>query len=98
MGTVSARNPSSHIKAMDERGTSRAARFALTKFRPPVLPATLITRSALHDRLAAGAGQRLTWVRGPAGAGKSVLLAEWPAVRSPAVTSWLSCDTADVDP
>src|ERR1700741_5179774 len=98
MGTVSARNPSSHIKAMDERGTSRAARFALTKFRPPVLPATLITRSALHDRLAAGAGQRVSLVTGAARGGKRGLRGEWAAGGSPAVTSWLSCDTADVDP
>ena len=73
-------------------------RFAATKFHPPALPATLITRSALHERLAAGAGQRLTVVVGSAGAGKSVLLADWAAERLPGVTCWLSCDKADVDP
>ena len=78
--------------------SSRATRFALTKFRPPTLPATLITRSVLHDRLTAGAGQRLTVVVGSAGAGKSVLLADWAAARPPGVTSWLSCDRADADP
>ena len=76
----------------------RGTRFALTKFRPPALPATLITRSVLHDRLAAGAGQRLTVVVGSAGAGKSVLLADWAAARPPGMTSWLSCDQADADP
>ena len=76
----------------------RGARFALTKFRPPELPATLITRSELHDRLAAGSGERLTTVVGSAGAGKSVLLAGWAAARPPGVTSWLSCDRADADP
>ena len=84
--------------ATTEHGSSRATRFALTKFRPPTLPATLITRSGLHDRLTAGAGQRLTVVVGSAGAGKSVLLADWAAARPPGVTSWLSCDRADVDP
>ena len=39
---------------------SLRTRFALTKFRPPALPGTLISRSVLHDRLAAGSGQRLT--------------------------------------
>jgi len=73
-------------------------RFALTKFRPPALPATLITRSVLHDRLTAGAAQRLTVVVGSAGAGKSVLLADWAAARPPGMTSWLSCDRADADP
>ena len=76
----------------------RGTRFALTKFRPPTLPATLVTRSALHDRLTAGAGQRLTVVAGSAGAGKSVLLSDWAAARPPGMTSWLSCDRADADP
>jgi LuxR family transcriptional regulator, maltose regulon positive regulatory protein len=76
----------------------RGTRFALTKFRPPALPATLISRSALHERLAAGAGQRLTVVVGSAGAGKSVLLADWAAARPRGMTCWLSCDRADADP
>jgi LuxR family maltose regulon positive regulatory protein len=62
------------------------------------LPATLVTRSALHDRLQAGAGQRLTVVVGSAGSGKSVLLSSWAAGRPTGVTSWLSCDAADVNP
>jgi ATP/maltotriose-dependent transcriptional regulator MalT len=45
-------------------------RFALAKFRPTTLPTTLVTRPALHGRLAAGASQRLTVVVGSAGAGK----------------------------
>ena len=57
-------------------------RFALTKFRPTTLPATLVTRSVLHDRLTAGADQRLTVVVGSAGAGKSVLLSSWAATRA----------------
>ena len=76
----------------------RGTRFALAKFRPPPLPATLITRSGLHERLAAGSGQRLTVVVGSAGAGKSVLLADWAAARPPGTTAWLSCDRADADP
>jgi LuxR family maltose regulon positive regulatory protein len=80
------------------QGSSRGTRFALTKFRPPALPDTLISRLVLHDRLAAGSGQRLTVVVGSAGAGKSVLLADWAASRPPGVTSWLSCDRADTDP
>jgi hypothetical protein len=52
----------------------------------------------IHDGLAAGSGQRLTTVVGSAGAGKSVLLADWAAARPAGVTSWLSCDRADTDP
>ena len=98
MGSAPAQEPGIDGTATTEYGSSRATRFALTKFRPPTLPATLITRSVLHDRLTAGAGQRLTVVVGSAGAGKSVLLADWAAARPPGVTSWLSCDRADADP
>ncbi len=82
----------------EERGTRHDARFARTKFRPTTLPATLLTRSALHARLEAGAAQRLTVVVGTAGAGKSVLLSSWAGARNGGVTSWLSCDEADADP
>jgi len=81
-----------------ELGAPRGARFALGKFRPTTLPGTLVTRPALHDRLAAGAGQRLTVVVGSAGAGKSVLLSSWAAARPPGLTAWLSCDRADASP
>ena len=77
---------------------AQGLRFARAKFRPTALPATLVTRSALQDRLAAGAGQRLTVVVGSAGAGKSVLLSSWAAARPPGATSWLSCDKADAEP
>ena len=77
---------------------SQSPRFAVAKFRPTALPATLVIRSALHDRLAAGAGKRVTVVVGSAGAGKSVLLASWAAARPADTTSWLSCDKADVNP
>jgi ATP/maltotriose-dependent transcriptional regulator MalT len=59
---------------MAERAPSQGPRFALAKFRPTALPFSLVARSGLHDRLTAGAGQRLTVVVGSAGAGKSVLL------------------------
>ena len=80
------------------RAASQRPRFAATKFRPTTLPATLVTRLALRDRLTAGAGQRLTVVIGSAGAGKSVLLSSWAAARPSGVTSWLSCDEADSNP
>ena len=83
---------------MAEHASSQGPRFALAKFRPATLPSTLVTRSALHGRLTAGAGRRLTVVVGPAGAGKSVLLSSWAVTRSSGVTSWLSCDEADADP
>jgi len=86
------------MAAVTGGSTGASARFARMKFRPPALPATLITRPALHERLTAGAAQRLAVVVGAAGAGKSVLLADWAAARPPDLTSWLSCDGADADP
>ncbi len=85
-------------RSTTDRGVPHTTRFALTKFRPTTLPATLLTRPALLARLEAGAGQRLTVVVGSAGAGKSVLLSSWAATRDGGVTSWLSCDEADTDP
>jgi ABC-type iron transport system FetAB ATPase subunit len=84
--------------AMAEHATSQSPRFALAKFRPTIMPATLVARPVLQERLTAGAGQRLTVVIGSAGSGKSVLLSSWAAARPPGATSWLSCDEADADP
>jgi len=81
-----------------EHGTWGSVRFALAKFRPTTLPATLVPRPELHGRLTAGARKRLTIVVGSAGAGKSVLLSSWAAARPSGLTSWLSCDKADADP
>jgi hypothetical protein len=66
------------------RGTFRAPQFPVTKFGPPALPGTLVARPELRDQLTAGADRRLTVVVGSAGAGKTVLLAEWTAARPPA--------------
>jgi LuxR family transcriptional regulator, maltose regulon positive regulatory protein len=81
-----------------EHGALRGARFARAKFRPTTLPGTLVNRRVLHDRLSAGAAQRLTLVVGSAGAGKSVLLSSWTAARPQGTTSWLSCDGSDANP
>src|SRR5262245_22963355 len=76
----------------------RDAQFALAKFRPTTLPSTLVVRSSLYDRLAAGIGASLTLVVGSAGAGKSVLLARWAQTKGEGLAAWLSCDETDADP
>jgi LuxR family maltose regulon positive regulatory protein len=78
--------------------TVAGARFAVAKFRPAGLPSTLVSRGVLAGRLGAGAARRLTVVVGSAGAGKSVLLADWAAGRPAGSTAWLACDGADADP
>lgn len=72
----------------------RWARFPQAKLRPP---AGIVARPALHRVLTAGADRRLTVVGGSAGVGKSVLLADWAAARSPGTTAWLFCDGADAE-
>jgi hypothetical protein len=54
------------------RDASSGARFALTKFRVPMLPGTLVTRSVLNDRLASGIDKRLTLVAGRRGQALSI--------------------------
>ena len=81
-----------------EHDAARDPQFALAKFSQPALPDTLVARSSLRDQLTAGASRRLTSVVGSAGAGKSVLLADWAESRPAGITAWLSCDSADADP
>ena len=86
----------------DAQATTRPgscpARFVFTKFRPTILPETLVPRSDLLSRLSASATARLTLVTGSAGSGKSVLVATWAATRPARSTAWLACDEADATP
>jgi LuxR family maltose regulon positive regulatory protein len=58
----------------------------------------LVRRSRLLDLLDRGVQVRLGLVVGPAGAGKTMLLADWLAARPERPSAWLSCDAADTDP
>jgi LuxR family transcriptional regulator, maltose regulon positive regulatory protein len=58
----------------------------------------LVRRSRLLDQLDRGDQVRLALVVGPAGAGKTMLVADWLAARPQRPSAWLSCDTADADP
>jgi len=76
----------------------RSPRFPSSKFRVPGLAPGLVRRSRLLDRLDRGEQIRLALVVGPAGAGKTMLLADWLAARPERPSAWLSCDAADADP
>jgi LuxR family maltose regulon positive regulatory protein len=52
----------------------------------------------LLDRLDRGDQVRLALVVGPAGAGKTMVLADWLAASPQRPSAWLSCDAADADP
>ena len=76
----------------------RNPRFPASKFRPPKLMPGLVRRSRLLDELDRGDQVRLALVVGPAGAGKTMLAADWLAARPERPAAWLSCDAADADP
>ena len=70
-----------------------------TKLRSPVVRDQVIPRERLFERLRAGAGRALSLVAGPAGYGKTTLLAAWreaEAARKP--VAWLTLDEDDNDP
>jgi LuxR family maltose regulon positive regulatory protein len=66
------------------------------RLTPPGARHTTLDRSRLLARLDRGIARQVTVVTGPAGAGKSVLLATWAATRRP--TAWVTLDEADRDP
>jgi LuxR family maltose regulon positive regulatory protein len=79
-------------------GRPRNPRFPTSKFRAPNLVHGLVRRPRLLDQLDLGAQVRLTMVVGPAGAGKTMLLADWLSASPERPSAWLSCDAADADP
>ena len=76
----------------------RNPRFPSSKFRAPKLVPQLVRRSRLLDQLDRGEQARLALVVGPAGAGKTILLADWLAAHPERPSAWLNCDAADADP
>ncbi len=67
-----------------------------TKLYRPPLPADLVEREDLLERLEAGRRQPLTLVAAPAGYGKSTLVSSWLETRV-AASAWLSLEAADND-
>ena len=68
-----------------------------TKVRVPRPRSGMVPRQRLVERLVAGIQHELVVVCGPAGFGKSSLLAEW-AHRGQRSVAWLSLDEDDNDP
>ncbi|MFN2264944.1 MAG: hypothetical protein ACK2UM_11850, partial [Anaerolineales bacterium] len=69
-----------------------------TKMQPPRLPADLVRRRRLVDRLQAGLDRKLTLICAQAGAGKTTLLAQWLAdAECTHASAWLSLDEHDND-
>ncbi len=70
-----------------------------TKLHPPPVREETVPRERLMECLRSGSDRRLTLVAGPAGFGKTTLLAAWreaEAARKP--VAWLTLDEGDNDP
>ncbi|MFF0167134.1 LuxR C-terminal-related transcriptional regulator [Streptomyces prasinus] len=71
--------------------------FLRTRFALPARPATFLRRQRLVDHLDQALGTPLTLVNGAAGAGKTLLAADWAAgLRSP--VAWLTVEAGDRRP
>jgi LuxR family transcriptional regulator, maltose regulon positive regulatory protein len=71
--------------------------LAESKLRPPVARRGIVARTALVDQLVAASGSSVISVIGPAGYGKTTLLAQWAERNRPRV-GWVSVDDRDNDP
>lgn len=69
------------------------------RFTVPVPPPTFVRRVRLAKRLSRGVQGPLTLVNGPAGAGKTLLVADWIAAEgSPGTVAWLTVEPEDNGP
>ncbi|SDO20754.1 LuxR family transcriptional regulator, maltose regulon positive regulatory protein [Streptomyces sp. cf386] len=64
----------------------------------PTVPATFVRRERLVEQLTEGARSPLTLVNGPAGAGKTLLVADWIAACAPGDVAWLTVEPEDSAP
>lgn len=97
--------PTSHS---GESGRPDASLGALTpngdpvlaaRFSVPVVPKTFVLRARLTERLNAGVQGPLTLVDGPAGAGKTLLVADWVTAGGlPGPAVWLTVEPEDSGP
>ncbi|MEH0528793.1 LuxR C-terminal-related transcriptional regulator [Streptomyces stelliscabiei] len=71
--------------------------FLRTRFAVPARPATFLRRGRLVDHLDRALTTPLTVVNGAAGAGKTLLVADWAARREPPV-AWLTTEAGDQGP
>ncbi len=79
-------------------GRPDAPRLLLTKLHSPGVPAQVVVRDRLFERLDEGRGRRLSLVACPAGFGKSTLLGAWQQSRAAErPVAWLTVDEGDDD-
>ncbi|WP_078916294.1 LuxR C-terminal-related transcriptional regulator [Streptomyces viridochromogenes] len=64
----------------------------------PTVPGTFVRRDRLVEQLTDGAHSPLTLVNGPAGAGKTLLVADWITACAPGAFAWLTVEPQDSAP
>lgn len=64
----------------------------------PTVPGTFVRRDRLVEQLTDGARSPLTLVNGPAGAGKTLLVADWITACEPGSVAWLTVESQDSAP
>ncbi|MFE7272146.1 LuxR C-terminal-related transcriptional regulator [Streptomyces sp. NPDC057623] len=64
----------------------------------PTVPATFVRRARLVEQLTEGDRSPLTLVNGPAGAGKTLLVADWITACEPGSFAWLTVEPQDSAP
>ncbi|QNJ94811.1 protein kinase [Mycolicibacterium fluoranthenivorans] len=90
-------SPDSHERGRLDVVSSRTPPVPVTKFRPPTSSRQMVRRQRLLDALREGGESRLTLVHGPAGFGKSSLLAQWreELMADHLAVAWLTVDSDD---
>ena len=73
--------------------------LTVLKSQPPVVPAGLVRRRRLEDRLTEGTSKQFTLVCAGPGAGKTLTVAAWSTDGTPpGPVAWVSLDATDNDP
>ncbi|MFD7135646.1 LuxR C-terminal-related transcriptional regulator [Streptomyces sp. NPDC059894] len=72
--------------------------FLRTRFAVPARPVTFLPRGRLVTHLDQALRTPFTMVNGSAGAGKTLLVADWAARRNPRPLAWLTTDTDGLGP
>jgi LuxR family transcriptional regulator, maltose regulon positive regulatory protein len=84
------------VRTMDDARVGRQ-RVPGTKLAIPTPPSRLVPRPRLLAMLDNARDTMVTLLSAPAGAGKTLLLAEWVRERGPDDTAWVSLDSDDND-
>ncbi|MFE5708380.1 protein kinase [Rhodococcus koreensis] len=92
--------PDSHRQRRPDVVSPRTPPVPVTKFSPPTSTRQMVRRQRLLDALREGGETRLTLVHGPAGFGKSSLLAQWreELTAEKVAVAWLTVDSDDNNP